>query len=362
VYLRHPTTGGVLATWGSLGDITVAQPGALVGFLGPRVYEGLYGEPFPAGVQTAEGLAAAGVVDGVAGPAAWRDMVANALVAYHSRPAEGPDLMVWGKAGADDGIPGAAASSLLNPPTVIGGWAAVAATRAADRPGLRELLERVAGWVPLSGTQAGESAAATLAGVGRIEGLGCVIVGFDRTAQADGSLVGPADLRLARRAMALAERWALPLVTVVDTQGGELSAAAERGALAGEIARCLADMSQVRAPTLSVLLGGGAGGVALALLPADRVLAVSDGWVTPLPPEGASLIRHRTTDRAADMADSQRITAVQLADAGAVDRVIDPPTPDMAAVAAAISEELSRLAARPVDLGARADRWSGLGR
>ncbi|MCV7081777.1 acetyl-CoA carboxylase carboxyltransferase subunit beta, partial [Mycolicibacterium insubricum] len=56
VYLRHPTTGGVFASWGSLGHITVAEPGALIGFLGPRVYEQLYGHPFPPGVQTAENL------------------------------------------------------------------------------------------------------------------------------------------------------------------------------------------------------------------------------------------------------------------------------------------------------------------
>ena len=56
VYLRHPTTGGVFASWGSLGHVTVAEPGALVGFLGPRVYEALHGEPFPAGVQLAENL------------------------------------------------------------------------------------------------------------------------------------------------------------------------------------------------------------------------------------------------------------------------------------------------------------------
>ncbi len=49
VYLRHPTTGGVFASWGSLGHVTAAEPGALIGFLGPRVYEHLYGEPFPAG-------------------------------------------------------------------------------------------------------------------------------------------------------------------------------------------------------------------------------------------------------------------------------------------------------------------------
>src|ERR1700742_4616380 len=65
VYLRHPTTGGVFASWGSLGHVTAAEPGALIGFLGPRVYEHLYGEPFPAGVQTGENLQRHGGVDGV---------------------------------------------------------------------------------------------------------------------------------------------------------------------------------------------------------------------------------------------------------------------------------------------------------
>ncbi|MBJ7386981.1 MAG: acetyl-CoA carboxyl transferase, partial [Mycolicibacterium sp.] len=65
VYLRHPTTGGVFASWGSLGHVTAAEPGALIGFLGPRVYEHLYGEPFPKGIQTAENLHRHGVLDGV---------------------------------------------------------------------------------------------------------------------------------------------------------------------------------------------------------------------------------------------------------------------------------------------------------
>ena len=65
VYLRNPTTGGVFASWGSLGHVTVAEPGALIGFLGPRVYEALYGEPFPEGVQRAENLYEHGLVDAV---------------------------------------------------------------------------------------------------------------------------------------------------------------------------------------------------------------------------------------------------------------------------------------------------------
>ena len=79
VYLRHPTTGGVFASWGSLGHITIAQPGALIGFLGPRVYEQLYGEPFPTGVQTAENLERHGVIDAVVPLEELRDILDRAL-------------------------------------------------------------------------------------------------------------------------------------------------------------------------------------------------------------------------------------------------------------------------------------------
>jgi acetyl-CoA carboxylase carboxyl transferase subunit beta len=361
VYLRHPTTGGVLATWGSLGDMTHAQPEAMIGFLGPRVFEGLRGEPFPPGVQTAEGLAGAGVIDGCVDPSRWRELVSDALAAYRARRVPGPESVAWESAGSGGRRSVSESTSRIHPPAVRDGWGSVVATRDAGRPGLRELLQHVAGFVPLSGTQAGEVAAATLAGVGRIDGVGCVLVGFDRAAQFAGAAVGPADLRFARRAMALAERWGLPLVTVIDTQGGELSPAAESGALAGEIARCLAGLAELDTPVLSLLLGGGAGGAAIALLPGDRVLAVSDSWVTPLPPEGASLIRHRTTQRADDMANTQKITAADLAEVGAVDRIIGPPQGDLAAVALALGEELSQLASGPVDLGVRSGRWSGIG-
>ena len=79
VYLRNPTTGGVMASWGSLGHVTVAEPGALVGFLGPRVYEALYGRPFPHGVQTSENLYAHGLIDAVVPPEEIADILDRAL-------------------------------------------------------------------------------------------------------------------------------------------------------------------------------------------------------------------------------------------------------------------------------------------
>ena len=119
--------------------------------------------------------------------------------------------------------------------------------------------------------------------------------------------MGPGALRMARRGFALAVELRLPLITIVDTAGAELSVAAEQGGLAGEIARCLSELTTLPVPTVSVLLGMGCGGGALALLPADRVVAAAHAWVSPLPLEGASVIRYRTPDRAADMARSQRL-------------------------------------------------------
>ena len=86
VYLRNPTTGGVFASWGSLGHVTVAEPGALIGFLGPRVYQLLYGEPFPEGVQTAENLQRHGVIDGVVRLNELRRTLARAMAIISNAP------------------------------------------------------------------------------------------------------------------------------------------------------------------------------------------------------------------------------------------------------------------------------------
>ena len=108
-----------------------------------------------------------------------------------------------------------------------------------------------------------------------------------------------------------------------------LSKQAEEGGLAGEIARCIADMVALEVPTISVLLGQGTGGGALALLPADRILAAQHGWLSPLPPEGASAILHHDTSHAPAMAAKQGIRSSELLAHGIVDHVI-PEFPDAA--------------------------------
>jgi acetyl-CoA carboxylase carboxyl transferase subunit beta len=157
----------------------------------------------------------------------------------------------------------------------------------------------------------------------------CVLLGQDRRGQDELHALGPASLREARRGMRLAAELKLPLLTIIDTPGAALSAEAEQGGLAGEIARCLADLVTLRAPTLSLVLGQGTGGGALALLPADRVVAAQHAWLSPLPPEGASAIVHRDLDHAAEMARSQGVRSLDLVRAGIVDLIV-PEYPDAA--------------------------------
>jgi acetyl-CoA carboxylase carboxyl transferase subunit beta len=170
--------------------------------------------------------------------------------------------------------------------------------------------------------------------------------------------------------MALAAGLQLPLVLVIDTAGPALSAEAEQGGLAGEIARCLAELVTLDTPTVSVLLGQGSGGPALAMAPADRVLAALHGWLAPLPPEGASAIVFRDVDHAPELAAAQGIRSADLLRHGIVDAIV-PERPDAAdeplefthRLSATIANELHHLRALPDDerLGARLARYRRIG-
>ncbi|MUL77759.1 carboxyl transferase domain-containing protein [Mycolicibacterium sp. CBMA 226] len=356
VYLRHPTTGGVFASWGSLGHLTAAEPGALIGFLGPRVYEQLYGEPFPAGVQTAEHLFAHGVIDSVVPLDKLRGVIDQVLKVV----SDPPDPGICARKSAEGAEKRAQIAD-------VPAWESVEASRRADRPGVDYLLAHGAtDRVLLSGTGRGESGT-TLLALARFGGQPAVVVGQRRVI---GGLVGPRALREARRGMALAAGLQLPLVLVIDTAGPALSQQAEEDGLAGEIALCLAELVTLDTPTVSVLLGQGSGGPALAMVPADRVLAAQHGWLAPLPPEGASAIVYRDVDHAPELAAAQGVRSADLLTAGIVD-VIVPEEPDAAddpsgfigRLSATIAAELHTLHTVPAAqrLGVRLQRYRRIG-
>ena len=348
VYLRHPTTGGVLASWASQGHITFAEPGALIGFLGPRVYKAIHSRDFPSGVQVAENLYAHGLVDGVV-PLHDLAGVLGRVLSLVAQPGR--------REKPETGSPATVSTSGE-------AWESITRSRLADRPSVRDVFAACSDVVPLHGVTADGSDPGLVVALVRLRSTVCICIGHDRNRQSPAHSVGPDDLRSARRGIRLAQELRLPVVTVIDTPGATLSAEAEEGGLAAEISKCLTDLVMSPSPTVALLLGQGAGGAALALLPADRIVACQHGWLSALPPEGASALIHRTTERAPEVAAEQRVDSQDLFDDGIVDRIIAEDGTDLSQqVVSTLEEELALLNSFPTDhrIQLRRNRFRAVG-
>jgi acetyl-CoA carboxylase alpha subunit len=327
---RGPTTGGVLASYASLVDVSAARPGAVIGFSGPRVVELTTGERLPEGSHTAESAYTHGLVDALVTEdeeAAWIDLVLGvhrvaavpASVAADVEPAEGP-------------------------------WGEVRRARARRRfTGMQWADLLCAAWVDLRGTDP------TLrAGMAAIDGRRVIVIAADRRAR-DGRH-RPAGYRLARRAATLAGRVGLPLLTFVDTAGADPGADAEAEGIAREIALTFAAMDALPTPSVSVCVGEGGSGGALALAYADRLLIQEHAIFSVIAPEGAAAILERDPAKAPELAARLRLTSTDLLDLGIVDEVVRE---DSASLCRALVTALD--SARPGDRRRRFDaataRW-----
>ncbi|AZA13038.1 carboxyl transferase domain-containing protein [Corynebacterium choanae] len=400
VYLRNPTTGGVMASWGSAGHFTFAEPDALLGFLGPRVVELVTGESIEQGVQSGENLARVGVIDGVVSPemlrAAMEKIIDVLLPADDGFGDSREDTIGCAAIDTDligrhtaveqvavKGHPGATAlprtahtieqaATTSDRPALVNKcsdttWESILQTRRDDRPGLQEIIAALADQsIALSGSGDGRRSTAVNVLLTRIGGRPVVLIGQNRATQppVGDDWLGPAALRMARRGIKLAHELNLPLVSIIDTPGGEMSAQAEEQGMAGSIARTLGEMVYLDVPTVSVILGQGCGGAALAMMPADKVLVCEHSWLSPLPPEGASAILYRDTDHAAEMMERQQVGAAALQQAGIADAIIaeypsasDEPDAFIARVLDVIHDTLVELHAHPETAG-RARRFA----
>ena len=304
IVYRSPTTGGVFASWASLLDVRAAEPHATIGFAGPRVVRQITGEAPPAWSHTAESAHAAGLVDALVARA---DQVAwvNAVLGSADRPL----------AGAYPGrIPATVPAELPS-----SAQQAICQARSRSRPsGLEWAWALCSSWVELKGPDP-----AFRAGLARILGERVIVVAMDRYADGRGAArPGPAAYRLARRAIGLADRIGLPLLTLVDTPGAEPGPAAERDGIAGEIAATLQAMSRLRGPSVCICVGEGGSGGAMALGHADRLFMLPSSVFSVISPEGAAAILYRDPSRAGELAGPLKLTSAELIGLGIADGVL----------------------------------------
>ncbi len=212
-------------------------------------------------------------------------------------------------------------------------WEEVQLARAEDRPTGTDVAWTLAtSWVELRGTDPVVRAALATVADQRV-----VVIADDRRAGA--GRPAPAGFRLAQRAIGLADRLGVPLLTFIDTPGAEPGAVAEADAIAREIATTFAAMGALRSRSVAICVGEGGSGGALAFGHTDRLLMLEHAVFSVIGPEGAAAILERDVARAAAVAERLRLTSADLADLAIVDAVVAEDTTSIAgAVANALAD------------------------
>jgi acetyl-CoA carboxylase carboxyl transferase subunit beta len=360
--LTNPTTGGVYAGYASQGGVILAEPGALIGFAGPRVIEGVTGQPAPKDAQTAEFLLSHGMIDAVVERGRLRNVLATLLHLL-----DNPFHL------------GHRADALYraDPRPPASAWEAVELARHEGRPTSEDYIQRMMPhFVELHGDRVHGDDPALIGGIGDLGGISVVVLAQERgrgeaRIRRNEGRMRPEGYRKAARLMRLAAQLRLPLVTFIDTPGAALDFDAEANGLAQSISSCLAAMSILPVPVVAAVIGEGGSGGALALGIADRILMQENAIYSVIAPEGAAAIVYHDVERARQVADELRLTAADCRKLGAVDAIVPEPEggahrdPDYAAlllrnfIVDALVELRGRPASRLVDARYRKFRRLG---
>jgi len=257
-------------------------------------------------------------------------------------------------------------------------WQKTQVARHPERPHFKDYVAGfVEDFMPLAGDRAFADDKAIIGGFGKIGGRRCMVIGHEKGDDTASRLkhnfgmAKPEGYRKAIRLMELADRFHLPVVTLVDTSGAFPGIQAEERGQAEAIARSTEACLALGVPLVAAIVGEGGSGGAVALAAANRVLMFEHAVYSVISPEGCASILWRTSDKAADAAEAMRITAAELTSFGVCDRIVPEPVggahrdPEaaIASLAAAISEELDVLTRQtPEQLrAARRDKYLAIG-
>ncbi|MFD0900483.1 acetyl-CoA carboxylase, carboxyltransferase subunit beta [Actinomadura sediminis] len=359
--VTDPTFGGVAASFASLADVIIAEPGARMGFAGRRVIEQTIRQRLPESFQTAEFLFERGFVDIIARRPEQRAVLAG-LLALGARPVPGRRtsapvrrIQAAGRSPGvrRDGGPvvrDAARLAEQDP------WDLVRRARSLDRPTALDYFASVfTGFRELHGDRTGGDCPAIVAGTARLDGRPVVVVGTqkghrpDELARRNFGMATPAGYRKARRVTGLAAKLGLPVVTLVDTPGAYPGAAAEEQGQAAVIAETIRHMTTLPVPVVAVLTGEGGSGGALALATANRVLGLAGATYSVISPEGCAAILWQDPAAAPAAARALGLTPASLLRHGVLDGVVPEPPGGAGADPAAAAERLRAALAETLD-------------
>ncbi|MFQ7664294.1 MAG: acetyl-CoA carboxylase carboxyltransferase subunit alpha [Mediterraneibacter sp.] len=318
--LTDPTTGGVTASFAMLGDVILAEPKALIGFAGPRVIEQTIGEKLPKGFQRSEFLLEHGFIDRIVERKEMRTVLANILQMHQNFK------------GSVTQSPIQAVEKERQSVQEKDAWERVTISRKNDRPVGQDYIRILfSDFLEFHGDRCYGDDTAIIGGIARFAGIPVTVI-----AQAKGKstkenvahhfgMPSPEGYRKALRLMKQAEKFKRPILLFVDTPGAFCGIEAEERGQGEAIARNLFEMSSMKVPVLSVVIGEGGSGGALALAVADEVWMLENAIYSVLSPEGFASILWKDSKRASEAAEVMKLTAADLKKLGVIEAVIAEP-------------------------------------
>ncbi|MGC4018284.1 MAG: acetyl-CoA carboxylase carboxyltransferase subunit alpha [Muricomes sp.] len=320
--LTDPTTGGVTASFAMLGDIILAEPNALIGFAGPRVIEQTIGEKLPKGFQRSEFLLEHGFIDKIVERENMKETLAQILQVHsESRNVMAADVELCP-------IP----AQVFRENDLTSAWDRVQVSRRKDRPVGSDYIEKMFdGFMEFHGDRYFKDDKAIIGGTAYFQGCPVTVI-----AQAKGNttkeniernfgMPSPDGYRKALRLMKQAEKFGRPIICFVDTPGAFCGLEAEERGQGEAIARNLFEMSGLKVPVLSVVIGEGGSGGALAMAAADEVWMLENSVYSILSPEGFASILWKDSKRASEAAEVMRLTASDLLELKVIEKIIAEP-------------------------------------
>ena len=318
--LTDPTTGGVTASFAMLGDVILAEPKALIGFAGPRVIEQTIGEKLPKGFQRSEFLLEHGFIDRIVERKEMRTVLGNILQMHHTAQNHVIQKPVQTVEKERQSVQEKDA------------WERVTISRKNDRPVGQDYIRILfSDFLEFHGDRCYGDDTAIIGGIARFAGIPVTVI-----AQAKGKstkenvahhfgMPSPEGYRKALRLMKQAEKFKRPILLFVDTPGAFCGIEAEERGQGEAIARNLFEMSSMKVPVLSVVIGEGGSGGALALAVADEVWMLENAIYSVLSPEGFASILWKDSKRASEAAEVMKLTAADLKKLGVIEAVIAEP-------------------------------------
>lgn len=368
--LTDPTMGGVTASFAMLGDIILAEPGALIGFTGQRVIQQTIGGKLPEGFQRAEFLLKHGFTDAIVPRRDQRAVLAHILRLHVKGAAElaSETAPVFEEAELAEeftreevapkkapGILDAAASALQNLQRLAFGqkaekeeeresrfsegglrsaWETVKLSRAKDRAHAKDYIDALfPDFMELHGDRCYGDDEAVIGGIASFHGIPVTVIGIQKgrdfleNKRRNFAMPNPEGYRKALRLMKQAEHFKRPVICFVDTPGAYCGVGAEERGQGQAIAENLQKMAALKTPILAIVIGEGSSGGALGVATANEVWMMENAVYSILSPEGFAAILYRDAKQAELAAENMRLTSRDLLELGVIEKIIPEPEP-----------------------------------